>query len=119
MEEVLINGGGKRFNDGKPPVELVPPEAIWAMAAVLGAGMKKYGPRNWEAGMSWTICYGCLLRHLLRWMQGEELDRESGLSHMAHVLTNAAFLVAYQERQAGTDDRPVFVRDVEGTEAKP
>ena len=107
---VVADGGGLRKNEGKPPLELVPPEAIWAIARVLRHGAEKYAARNWERGMNWTICYACAMRHLLKWMEGQPVDEESGLSHLDHALTNLAFLVAYERRQAGTDDRPVYVK---------
>jgi hypothetical protein len=37
--------------------------------------------------------YAAALRHLPAWRGGEELDPESGLTHLAHALANAAFLM--------------------------
>ena len=106
VEIVKPDGGGLRYNEGKPPLELVPPEMVWAMAAVLDHGAKKYARRNWERGMSWSTVYACLMRHVLKWFQGEDKDAESGLPHLYHVLWNAAALVAYEARGIGEDDRP-------------
>ena len=106
-EAVVPDGGGLRYNEGKPPMELIPPEALWAMAEVLGVGAKKYARRNWERGMSWGTVYACLFRHLLKWFQGQDRDEESGCSHLDHVLWNAMALVVYERRKIGTDDRPI------------
>lgn len=111
-EPVVADGGGLRYNEGKPPLELVPPEVMWALAEVLAHGAKKYARRNWERGMSWASVYACLLRHLLKWFQGEEKDEESGLSHLDHVLWNAMALVVYERRGIGEDNRPRLVRDL-------
>lgn len=100
---------GSRYNQGKLPVGLVPPEAIKGMAEVLDFGAQKYAPRNWEKGMSWTQTYESLMRHLLAWFQGEDRDPESGLLHLHHVLCNAAFLTTFNARGIGTDDRPKLV----------
>ena len=100
-----VDGGGLRHNTGKLPVDLVPPSAIFGMAKVLEAGAKKYEARNWERGMKWTTVYASLMRHLLKWMNGEDVDPESGCSHMEHVLCNAAFLVEYEKTCPHLDDR--------------
>lgn len=37
--------------------------------------------------------YAALLRHVMAWRSGESNDPESGMPHLWHVLTNAAFMV--------------------------
>lgn len=104
--------GGLRRNAGKLAVHLIPPVLIRAVASVLGIGAKKYAARNWELGMEYSVAYASLQRHALAFWSGEDVDPESGEHHMAHVATNAAFLLEYARRvQAGTlparlDDRP-------------
>lgn len=98
-------GGGVKFDQEKLRTDLVPPEAVFALAEVLRYGAKKYEERNWEKGMAWGRAYGAALRHLLSWWKGEDKDPESGISHLHHALTNLAFLVAYSARRAGTDNR--------------
>ncbi len=98
---------GLRYNEGKLPYDLIPFEAEEGLARVLAHGAKKYAARNWEKGMDWSIPYGAMRRHQAAWWNGEKIDKESGLPHMAHILCNAAFLLAYEQRQVGTDDRPV------------
>lgn len=96
---------GRKDDQSKPRMDLIPPEALLALGNVLGMGAAKYGGRNWEQGMAWGRPHAALMRHLLAWWSGEDTDPESGLSHLHHVLTNAAFLVAYEARGIGTDDR--------------
>ena len=102
----LIDGGGLRLNSGKPPIELVSPEAIYSMARALDYGAKKYAKRNWERGMDWSIPYACLMRHLMAWFSGEDRDAESGLNHLDHVLANAMMLAHYNKYYLKGDDRP-------------
>lgn len=109
MSVVTSDGQLLRANDGKPPLELVPPEAIWAISGPLDLGRKKYSLRAWERGMPWSVPYACALRHLLKWFQGEDTDEESGLSHIDHAITNLAMLATYERRKLGTDDRPYKV----------
>lgn len=95
-----------RKNDGKLPMHLVPADAIKAMAAVLKVGMDKYAERNWEKGAYFSVPYSSLMRHLLAFWEGEDYDKESGELHIAHILTNAAFLLRYYEEFPELDDRP-------------
>lgn len=97
---------GDRKNSGKLRMDLIPPEVETALAEVLTFGANKYEDRNWEKGLSWMEgTVGSLKRHLNAWIGGEDLDKESNLNHMKHVLTNAAFLVTFIERNSGVDDR--------------
>lgn len=87
--------GGKKYDAGKLRMDLIPPEAERAMAAVLTMGAEKYGPNQWR-GVAPERYEAALRRHLLAWKEGETLDPESGLPHLAHLLCNAAFLVALE-----------------------
>lgn len=97
---------GRKDDHSKPRMDLIPPEALEQLAAVLSFGAKKYDDRNWEKGMKWSRVYAATLRHLLSWWKGEEKDPESGFSHLSHALCCIAFLVTYEARSRGTDDRP-------------
>jgi hypothetical protein len=97
---------GLRFDQGKLPVHLLPPELMIEVSKVLEFGAKKYAPRNWEKGMDWSRVYSSLTRHLLAWWGGEDKDPETGLSHLSHIGCNIAFLIAYNSRKVGKDDRP-------------
>lgn len=102
----MSEGEGRKDDAEKPRMELIPPEAIVAMADILTFGAKKYSVRNWETGMAWGRVFGALMRHLWAWWAGEKADKETGRSHLWHALCCVAFLVAYEARGAGNDDRP-------------
>ena len=95
---------GGREDNGKPRVDLLPPDALIAVAEVLAHGAKKYDARNWEKGMSWSRVIGSLLRHTFKRMMGEMMDPETHLLHSAHIATNALFLLTYELRGIGHDD---------------
>jgi hypothetical protein len=96
---------GTKFDDGKPDLSLLPPEALLAIAEVLTFGAQKYAPHNWRKGFRWTRLFASLMRHLFAWLRGEDLDRETGLSHLAHAGANVLFLLTLVLTKAGTDDR--------------
>ncbi|MCE2973020.1 MAG: DUF5664 domain-containing protein [Sediminibacterium sp.] len=85
--------------------ELITPEFIFELSGVLAYGAKKYEDRNWEKGMKWSRPFGALMRHLWAWWRGEDKDPETGFSHLAHAACNVMFLLTFQLRGSGTDDR--------------
>lgn len=97
---------GVKFDDGKLPYELLAPEMLEDVSRVLQFGAAKYAPRNWEKGMAWGRVFGAAMRHLWAWWRGEEKDPETGFSHLAHAACCVMFLLAYERRKVGTDDRP-------------
>ena len=97
---------GVKFDTGKLRMDLLPPDALEALSRILTDGAVKYGDRNWEKGMAWSRPYAALIRHLLAWWGGQDTDPESGHPHLWHVMTNAVFLVSYEQRKIGEDDRP-------------
>lgn len=98
---------GKHYDEGKLRIELVPPEAIEAIAEVLTKHVSKYGERNWEKGIKFSRLLGSCLRHLLAFEKGKDTDAESGIHALKHLLTDVAFLVTYIERgMLQFDDRP-------------
>ena len=98
---------GVKYDSGKPRPELIPPEFLTATADILGYGAAKYGDRNWEKGMNWSRIYGALIRHLNAWWSGESKDPETNKSHLWHAVANIAFLITYEARGTGIDDRPL------------
>lgn len=100
-----VPGGALRKDEGKARMELLDPIALRACAAVLTFGAKKYADHNWQKGMKWGRCIGSLLRHTAKFMSGEDLDSESGLPHVDHILCNAMFLSNYFRKHKAMDDR--------------
>lgn len=90
----------------KPRLDLLPPELMLAVGDILTSGADRYGQRNWEQGMCWGRVYAALLRHMLAWWSGEAYDPDTGKSHLWHAGACIAFLIAYEQRGVGTDDRP-------------
>lgn len=96
---------GVKFDSGKIRMELIPPELMVAVGTILTFGAEKYSSRNWEKGMDWSRVFGALQRHMWAWESGEDKDPETGESHLWHAACCIAFLVAYESRGVGKDDR--------------
>lgn len=95
----------QKQDKGKPRYDLIPGDALHEVVKVLSMGAEKYDDRNWEIGQPWGKVFGAMMRHCWAWWRGEELDKESGLHHMAHAGAEALFLLAYALRKVGGDDR--------------
>lgn len=84
---------GTKYDVGKPQISLVVPELLTGVAEVLTFGANKYGAYNWAGGLRYSRVFSALMRHLWAWWGGEELDKETGLSHLSHAACNIMFLI--------------------------
>lgn len=80
-------------------------EFIEEMAAVREFGAQKYAPWDWMLGRDWSDYIDAMRRHITSFNQGEDLDPDSGLHHMAHVAVNSMFLFYFCNTGQGTDNR--------------
>ena len=98
-----ITGGRK---DTKPErFDLIPVWPLSEIARVYGWGACKYDDNNWRRGYKWSLSFAALLRHIFAFWSGENLDQESGLSHMAHAAWHCLALAEFSHAKLGTDDR--------------
>lgn len=91
---------GKKFDSGKVRFSLLTRGLAHVqkeIAAVLTFGATKYGIDNWKYVDNAKQRYeDALERHLNAWRQGEALDSETGLHHLAHAATNVLFLLYFE-----------------------
>jgi hypothetical protein len=97
--------GGTKHSADKPPLHLINRAALEAEARVLAFGARKYAEWNWSKGLKWADVARAAIGHLYAFLDGEDLDPESGLPHVAHARTEAGFLLEFIARGTGTDDR--------------
>lgn len=97
--------GGVKHDEGKLEWDKFPWEAASGVLEVMHFGAEKYGWNNWRQGLKWSRLVAALVRHLLAWLGNRGPDPESGLSPLAHVCCCALFLLEYERRGLGTDDR--------------
>lgn len=98
--------GGLKYDQGKPRMDLVRPEFVEGVAHVLTFGSQKYAPWNWAKGIPYSKIIASLERHLAEFKKGEDIDPESGLSHLYHAGCNLMFLSCFQEwEMKELDDR--------------
>ena len=93
VDHNYIRNQKAKADAGKPKLSLVPPQIIFDIAAVREFGNSKYGDsENWKT-VEVERYRDAAFRHLLRYIQDPNgVDEESGLSHLAHLACNVAFL---------------------------
>lgn len=94
-----------KFDGGKPPLGLISRYALEQEAHVMQYGVNKYGTHNWRKGMDFSRLVDACLRHVYAFADGEDVDGETGLSHLAHARCCLAFLLEYEGKRIGSDDR--------------
>lgn len=96
-----------KYDEGKPRLGLFPTEAILAGGRALTYGVAKYNDYNYKngEGLDWNRYYDALLRHLFAWIGGEDKDKESGLSHLDHMMACSAMLTDAVNSGIGKDTR--------------
>lgn len=97
--------GAIKHDNIKPATDLLPSYALIKISEVLSYGANKYERHNWRLGMKWSRMYGAALRHLFAWNDGENVDSETGKSHLAHAACCILFLLQYEKDHTDLDDR--------------
>ena len=100
---------GRKDDAEKAPMRLLPWRALYRVSEVLAFGAAKYGEGNWVHVNDGVNRYvSAAIRHLGAFCDGEILDKDSGLPHLAHAGASVLFALAF-ERQSVTvlrDDPP-------------
>lgn len=86
-------------------LDLVPPKPLLELARVYGMGAEKYSDTNYINGYEFRKSIGALERHVQLFKDGEDLDVESGLPHLAHASWHCFTLQVFQVEGLGEDDR--------------
>lgn len=95
-----------KYDAGKPKWSLLPMRVIEQVVKVLTFGADKYSKDGWKNGEYADAKERYLSanqRHLTDYQDGEMLDKESKLPHLAHAICCLVFLLWYEMR--GGDER--------------
>jgi hypothetical protein len=96
---------GKKFDEGKPALSILPVEALEEVAKVLSYGATKYGKNNYKGGFNRSRLIDAALRHLYADAAKIDLDDESNLMHLAHAAASILMLIQNIKTGVSTDDR--------------
>jgi len=94
-----------KHDNGKVDLSLIDNQFIHGVSRVLMFGAEKYERDNWKLGTDWNRTYSAALRHLHSFWDGEDIDPETGLSHLYHAACNLMFLDYWQRNDKGNNNR--------------
>jgi hypothetical protein len=91
----------------KAPLSTVPGNVLAEMGVAMLEGASKYGRHNWRvSGVRASVYYDAAMRHLIAWWEGEDIDPDSGMSHITKLLACMAVMRDAMHQDLLTDDRP-------------
>ena len=92
-----FSSGAHRDNaEGKGRYDLIPPEAIRALAKRFEDGGKHYGDNNWKKGLPNYCLFDSALRHLFNALEGKNEE-----DHLGACLWNVSVLIYNREHGLG------------------
>lgn len=97
----------------KAPISTVPANVILETGLALLEGARKYGRHNYRImGVRASVYYDAVVgRHLAQWWEGEDIDKDSGLSHVTKAIAGLVVLRDAMMNDNWTDDRPPKVKN--------
>jgi hypothetical protein len=91
----------------KAPMSTVPANVLSELGVAMLEGTAKYGRHNYRAaGVRTSVYYDATMRHLMSFWEGEDVDPDSGLSHITKAIASLTVLRDAQMQGMATDDRP-------------
>lgn len=94
------------IRDKKPKLSLLEYVANVEIARVMETGAIKYGRRNFrQVPVQVSVYVDAIGRHLGAYGAGEDLDPDSGISHLAHIGANVHVMLAAMDAGTFIDDR--------------
>lgn len=102
---------GIKYDQEKPPMDLIPYESLEEIAKVLAEGEKKYGTANWARGIEMRRLISAALRHIGQFNSGEDFDSETDTLHLANAATNLLFAIWMYKNRPDLDNRWIKTLD--------
>ena len=91
----------------KAPMSTLPMNVVAEAGTALLEGASKYGRHNFRAiGVRASVYFDATHRHLNSWWEGEDLDPDSGMSHITKAIASLMVLRDSMMQGNWTDDRP-------------
>ncbi len=94
-----IEKPGRKDDIGKLDWTLLPMDVLEDVVKVLEYGARKYERENWKYVKDAVHRYeAAFFRHAVAYINGEKIDPESGLPHLAHA-TNCLLFIMWFDKQ--------------------
>lgn len=94
---------------------VVPMQVIWELGVAMLEGTLKYGRHNYRgAGVRASVYVDAALGHIHQWVEGEDIDKDSNLSHIIKAIASLVVLRDAMMNNMWVDDRPPPIKDMDG-----
>lgn len=98
----------QKQDSGKLSFSAIPQLALRNVARSFTYGAKKYGLYNYSNGLTTTRLMDAAQRHINAFMTGEDIDPESGNTHLSHAIASLMMLEDAMLTGQNKDDRNKF-----------
>lgn len=101
----------QKFDGSKAPLDLLARSWLTSVAQVMAFGAEKYAKHNWRSGIpdAQARYMAAAMRHILAHNEGEAIDPESGLLHLAHASCCLMFATELLQTHPELDGR--FIKE--------
>lgn len=97
----------------------VPRQVLWEVGVGMLEGAAKYGRHNYRsAGVRASIYVDAAMGHIDQFVEGEDIDKDSGLSHITKAICSLIVLRDAMMNDFWVDDRPPKIADIDGVRAQ-
>lgn len=91
----------------KPGISCIPLPVLMELGVGLLEGARKYGRHNYRATpVRASVYIDATFRHIAQWYEGEDIDPDSGLSHITKAIASLVVLRDGMMQGKFVDDRP-------------
>lgn len=97
--EVNLGPCGIKYDGDKPDFSLLPTGPLEDLVRVYMFGCRKYEKDNWRRGFDFSRIWAAAQRHMLAWKEGEDIDPESAINHLAHAMWGMMTLLYFQQHK--------------------
>jgi len=88
-------------------ITCVPFTVLWELGAAMMEGARKYGRHNYRViGVRASVYVDAAMGHIMQWWEGEDVDPESGISHLTKAIASLVVLRDAMIQNQFNDDRP-------------
>lgn len=86
----------------------IPLTVMAELGVAMLEGARKYGKHNYRvAGVRASVYVDAAMGHIMQWWEGEDIDKDSGLSHITKAIASLTVLRDAMIQNKLVDDRPV------------
>lgn len=90
MNRDKLGQTGTKHDGDKPAISYIPKAALWEEGKAFAYGAQKYSQHNFKHGIAITRTLSAAMRHIIQFLDGENIDKESGCHHLGSARANIA-----------------------------